>query len=62
MKHREFVYVGAPAPQITEQEYAAFYLLFQKSILASLKKRELLDDSQYERCIKELEKRYSKYT
>lgn len=36
MKCREFVYVGEPAPQITEQEHAAFYLQFQKSILTQL--------------------------
>ena len=60
MKCREFVYVGEMAPQITEQEYAAFYLQFQKSILASLKKRELLTHSQYGRCIEEIEKQYSR--
>ena len=60
MKCREFVYVGEPAPQITEQEHTAFYLQFHKSILASLKKRELLTHSQYERCIEEIEKQYSK--
>ncbi len=58
MKCREFVYVGEPAPQITEQEYAAFYLQFQKSILASLEKRKLLTRSQYIRCIEEIEKQY----
>lgn len=55
MKHREFIYVGIPAPEITEQEYPAFYLQFQKSILASLKKRELLTDSQYNHCMEEIE-------
>lgn len=60
MKCREFVYVGEPAPQITEQEHTAFYLQFQKSILASLKNRELLTHSQYEHCIEEIEKQYSK--
>ena len=60
MKYREFVYVGEPAPQITEHEHAAFYLQFQKSILASLKKRELLTHSQYDRCIEEIEKQFSK--
>ena len=59
MKCREFIYVGEPAPQITEQEHAAFYLHFQKSILASLEKRELLTHSQYSRCIEEIEKQYS---
>ena len=60
MKCREFVYVGEPVPEITEQEHAEFLLLFQKSILASLKKRELLNLSQYERCVEELEKQYSR--
>lgn len=59
MKRREFVYVGEPAPQINEQEHAAFYLHVQKSILASLEKRELLTRSQYDRCIEEMEKQYS---
>lgn len=60
MKRREFVYVGEPTPQITEQEHAAFYLHLQKSILASLEKRELLTHSQYDRCIEEIEKQFSK--
>lgn len=60
MKYREFIYDGEPAPQITEQEHAAFYLQFQKSILDSLKKRELLTYAQYKRCIGEVEKQYSK--
>ena len=60
MKCREFVYVGEPAPQITEQEYAAFYLQFQKSILASLEKKKLLTHSQYNRCIEEIENQYSR--
>ncbi len=59
MKCREFVYVGEPAPQITEQEHAAFYLRFQKSILASLEKKKLLTHSQYNRCIEEMEKQYN---
>ncbi|MCI8402705.1 MAG: hypothetical protein HFI38_11575 [Lachnospiraceae bacterium] len=58
MKCREFIYVGEPSPQITEQEHAAFYLHFQKSILASLEKRNLLTHLQYSRCIEEMEKQY----
>ena len=58
MKCREFVYAGGPVPQITEEEYAAFYLQFQKSILVSLKKRGLLTRSLCERCIEEIEKQY----
>lgn len=60
MKCREFVCIGESVPKITEQEHAAFLLQYQKSILASLKKRELLNHSQYERCVEELEKQYSK--
>lgn len=60
MKCREFIYVGEPVPQITEQEYAAFYLQFQKSILASLEKRKLLTRSQYIRCIEEIERQYNR--
>lgn len=59
MKCREFVYVGEPSPQITEQDNPAFYMHIQKSILASLEKRELLTHSQYSRCIEEIEKQYS---
>lgn len=59
MKCREFVYVGESAPQITEQEHAAFYLHFQKAILASLEKKGLLTHLQYNRCIEEMEKQYS---
>lgn len=58
MKCREFVYVGEPGPQITEEEYTEFYLHFQKSILVSLEKRKLLTYSQYSRCIEEIEKQY----
>ncbi len=60
MKHREFVYVGAPVPELKEQEYPAFYLHIQKSILASLEKRGLLTHLQYNRCAEEIEKRYSR--
>lgn len=60
MKCREFIYDGEPILQITEQEYTTFYLQFQKSIFASLKKREFLTESQYERCIEEIEKQYNK--
>ena len=56
--HREFWYVGDNTPEITEQEYSEFLLQLQKAILASLKKRELLNHSQYGRCLDELEKQY----
>lgn len=60
MKCREFIYVGEPVPKITKQEYTAFYLHLQKSILASLEKRELLTHLQYSRCIEEMEKQYDR--
>lgn len=56
--HREFVHVGDNAPEIAEQEYPEFLLQLQKAILASLKKRELLNHSQYRRCLDEIEKQY----
>lgn len=59
MKYREFVYAGEIIPELTEQEHEAFLLHYQKSILASLKKRKLLNHSQYERCVEEIEKQYS---
>ena len=58
LKHREFIYVGAPVPELNEQEHAAFLMNFQKSILLSLEKRNLLTTSQRERCLLELEKQY----
>ncbi len=59
MKHREFIYVGEPVPELNEQEHAAFLMNFQKSILLSLEKRNLLTASQRERCLLELEKQHS---
>ncbi len=59
MKRREFIYDGESVLKMTEQEYTAFYLQFEKSIVASLKKRELLTDLQYEHCIEEIEKQYN---
>ena len=59
MKCHEFIYDGAPVLKMTE--YTAFYLQFEKSIMASLKKRELLTDLQYKRCIEEIEKQYNKH-
>lgn len=57
MKCHEFIYDGEPALKMTEQEYTAFYLQFEKSIMVSLKKRGLLTDLQYERCMEELERK-----
>ena len=58
MEHREFRYVGEPVPELDEQEHAAFFMNFQRSILLSLEKRDLLTASQRERCLLELEKKY----
>ena len=54
-KEREFVYVGDPIPKINEAVNADFILHYQKSILLSLVKRDLLTLSQCERCMDELE-------
>lgn len=56
LKHREFIYVGGPVPELNEQEHAAFFMNLQRSILLSLEKRKLLTTSQRERCLHELEK------
>lgn len=56
LKHREFEYVGEPIPQIDKVDNADFILNYQKSILLSLVKRNLLTISQCERCLEELER------
>lgn len=58
MKHREFVYVGEPVPELNGQEHAAFLMNIQRAILLSLEKRNLLTAAQRERCLLELEKQY----
>lgn len=58
MKHREFVYVGEPIPELNEKEHAAFLMNIQRSMLLSLEKRNLLTASQRERCLLEIEKQY----
>ena len=58
LKHREFIYVGEPVPELDQREHAAFLLNIQRSILLSLEKRNLLTVSQRERCLLELEKQY----
>lgn len=58
LKHREFIYTGEPVPELNEWEHAAFFMNFQRSILLSLEKRNLLTTSQQERCLFELEKQY----
>ena len=52
--HREFIYVGDPFPELTSQNNSAFLMLIQESILLSLKDRKLLNHSQCERCLNEL--------
>jgi hypothetical protein len=54
MKHREFVFVGENPPVINEKENAAFLFQYEKAILCSLVKRQLLTPEQKERCIEEL--------
>lgn len=58
MEHREFRYVGEPVPELNKQEHVAFLMNFQRSILLSLEKRNLLTASQRERCLLEIEKQY----
>ena len=54
LSHREFIYVGDPFPELTSQNNSAFLMLIQESILLSLKDRKLLNHSQCERCLNEL--------
>lgn len=60
MKHREFIYVGDPIPEISEKSNADFLLLYQKAVLSSLKSRNLIDQLQYKRCVEKLENLYIK--
>lgn len=60
MKYREFIFSGEPSRKITAQEYPAFCLQFQKAVLASLEKRNLLTPPQYNRCVEEIEKQYNR--
>lgn len=55
-KEREFVYVGEPVPKIDMIKNADFLLHYQKSILLSLVKRNLLTLSQCEKCMYALER------
>lgn len=59
MKHREFIYVGDPIPELNEQEHAAFLMNIQRAILLSLEKRNLLTASQQKHCLLALEKQHS---
>ncbi|MCD8355681.1 MAG: hypothetical protein LUE11_03805 [Clostridia bacterium] len=57
-KHREFVYIGEPVPQLKEQEHGDFLLLVQESVLFSLEKRGLLSQAQRENAVQLLEQQY----
>ncbi|MCI8993267.1 MAG: hypothetical protein HFG80_11205 [Eubacterium sp.] len=57
MKIRDFTFVGNPIPKLNEKEHNDFLLNLQKSILFSLKSRNLLTNFQLEQCLLELEKR-----
>lgn len=60
MKPKEYVYVGEPVPDLMEPQYSEFLLHLQKSILYSLKKRNLLTHTQMKRCMVEIEQQYTK--
>lgn len=59
LKHRDYIYVGDPIPELNEQQHAAFLNHLQKAILCSLHQRGLIHSSQKERCLAEIEKRYT---
>lgn len=60
MKLKPYIYVGEPIPNFDVEEYVNFRLHLGKSVILSLEKRELLDRSQAQKAIKELEKLHSK--
>lgn len=60
MKLKPYIYVGEPVPNFNVEEYVNFRLYLEKSVILSLEKRELLDRSQAQKAIKELEKLHSK--
>jgi hypothetical protein len=53
---REYIYVGEPIPKIDNSTHIDFILNYQRSVLLALVKRELLTQSQCERCMEELER------
>ena len=59
LKHKDFVYIGEPIPELNETDHAAFLLNVQKAVLLSLKEKKLLTTSQYERCVSRLEQEHS---
>ena len=58
LKQREFVYVGEPIPKIDKYKNADFLLNLQKSMLLSLARRKLLNTSQTERIMAEIERQH----
>jgi hypothetical protein len=54
-KKNEYVYVGDPIPKIDKAQHADFILHYQKSILLSLAKKNLLTPTQIQKCFEELE-------
>ncbi len=58
MSHKDYSYVGDPIPQLSMKDNPDFFLIFQKAVIYSLKKRNLLTDSQCDLCIERLERQY----
>lgn len=54
MEHREYKYIGEYIPEICKENHADFIAHYQKSILLSLLKRNLITLSQYEQCLDKL--------
>ncbi|NLB81365.1 MAG: hypothetical protein GX800_07120 [Clostridiaceae bacterium] len=48
MKHRDFIYIGEPAPKIDKTLHKEFLLNVQKAMLLSLEERKLLTKKQAE--------------
>ncbi len=57
MKHRDFIYTGDSVPKIDRETQADFITHYQRAILLTLVKRNVLSRPQCERCVEELERR-----
>lgn len=55
-QHREFIFVGESIPEIDPVKSRDFILKYQKSILLTLVKKDLLTHDQVIRCMEKLEK------
>ena len=55
-KKKEYVFTGDPVPKIDSRRHPEFILAYQRAILLSLLKRELLTASQYRQCLERLER------